>query len=290
MPQNSIDAIALLAKFVKKHAPNLSFSILEIGARPVSEAPEPYTALLDVFDHVRISAFEIEEELCSELNNKAHKNVHYYPCALGEKNGTQTLYETMHPMCSSLYEPDTELMQKYFNLESAHTKTTHEIKVRSLDSFVDEHPIGPIDMVKIDVQGAELDIFKGGQTALKNTLAIVSEVEFIPLYKKQPLFGDVSAYLETQGMMFHNFVTLSGRCLTPIAINNNPNHPSQVMWADAMFIKNIADLAKEDDAALYKLALFAFMYASADLTFYCFKLLDERNQTKLCEGFTQLGK
>ena len=43
-------------------------------------------------------------------------------------------------------------------------------------------PIYTIDFIKIDVQGGELDVFKGGSKTLKNVLKIVCEVEFIQHY------------------------------------------------------------------------------------------------------------
>ena len=63
-----------------------------------------------------------------------------------------------------------------------------------------------VDFIKIDIQGAELDVFKGGVDTLKDVVAIVSEVEFIPHYIDQPLFGDVCSFLTEKGFMFHKFL------------------------------------------------------------------------------------
>ena len=65
--------------------------------------------------------------------------------------------------------------------------------------------MGPIDFLKVDIQGAELDVFKGSRETLKEILMIVSEVEFIEQYIDQPLFGDVSSFLKDFDFMFHNF-------------------------------------------------------------------------------------
>ena len=45
------------------------------------------------------------------------------------------------------------------------------------------YKIDCIDFIKIDVQGAELDVFKGGKKALENVLKIICEMEFVPLYE-----------------------------------------------------------------------------------------------------------
>ena len=81
-------------------------------------------------------------------------------------------------------------------MEVAYLKQETEIDTITLDYFIEQNNIGKIDFVKIDVQGAELDIFQGGFNTLKNVLKIVTEVEFIHHYIDQPLFGDVCKFLE----------------------------------------------------------------------------------------------
>ena len=51
---------------------------------------------------------------------------------------------------------------------------------------------------------------------------IVSEVEFVEHYKNQPLFGDVSDFLN-KNFMFHKFLGLSGRALKPVVLKNDEN-------------------------------------------------------------------
>ena len=81
-------------------------------------------------------------------------------------------------------------------------KAVSAIKTESLDYFTAKNNIGPVDFIKIDIQGAELDVFRGGVTTLRDVVAIVTEAEFICLYENQPLFGDVCAFLAEQGLSF----------------------------------------------------------------------------------------
>ena len=117
----------------------------------------------------------------------------YYPHALGEKNERKKLYNTEHPMCTSLYKPNEKLIRLYNNLEFAYLKDETEIDTITLDAFVGKYNIEDIDFIKIDVQGAELDIFKGGKNVLKNVIKIVCEVEFVPSMRINP-FGDYVAF------------------------------------------------------------------------------------------------
>ncbi|MBV5350508.1 hypothetical protein JZU71_05165, partial [bacterium] len=72
---------------------------------------------LQLFPGSRIIAFEVDAALCRELNETCPDGVHYFPVALGSANEMRQLYETMHPMCSSLYQPDELIIRSYNNLD-----------------------------------------------------------------------------------------------------------------------------------------------------------------------------
>ena len=163
----------------------------------------------------------------------------YYPHALGEKNERKKLYNTEHPMCTSLYKPNEKFIRLYNNLEFAYLKNETETHTITLDTFADKYNINDIDFIKIDVQGAELDVFKGGNNALKNVIKIICEVEFVPIYENQPLFGDVCSFLKQYDLMFNKFLGFAGRTLKPLIANEGPNVASQHMWSDAVFIHEV---------------------------------------------------
>ena len=277
--------LSTLVEFVKERNINLNFNIIEIGALQVQDKKEPFYELLDYFPSTKIIGFEIEKEVCDKMNSRAREGVKYYQYALGKANEKRKLYITNHPMCSSLYKPNEELIKLYNNFEVAYLKEEVEIDTISLDYFIDIHKIGNIDFIKIDVQGAELDIFQGASKTLKNVLKIVCEVEFIPHYENQPLFGDVCNYLIEHDLMFNKFLGLAGRALKPISFNNNPNLPSQHIWTDAVFVHHIQKINFLTDEKLIKLSLLACVYYSLDLTFYCLSEYDKRHSTSLAKDW-----
>ncbi len=63
--------IKILGEAVRDVDSNLSFTILEVGALQVEEQAEPFHQLLDIFPESKIIAFEVNENLCEELNKKA---------------------------------------------------------------------------------------------------------------------------------------------------------------------------------------------------------------------------
>jgi len=287
--RNQMTDIEMLGKLVCQLSPNLSFTMLEIGALPIDGQEEPFHKLLDIFPKSRVIAFEVDEVLCRDLNEKSKPNIKYFPMALGLADGDQTFYETAHQMCCSLYKPNEPLLSKYNAMDVAMLKSSSSIKTMSLDSFIHNNDIGSIDFIKIDVQGAELDVFKGGVKALQNVVLIVSEVEFIPLYVDQPLFGDVCHYLADKDMMFHKFLGMAGRALRPLVVQNDINFATQHMWSDAVFIKDINKISTLSSDSLLKLGILGFMYGSFDITFHCFQIYDKRENTTLHQEYLRLG-
>jgi FkbM family methyltransferase len=273
--------LAKLVEIIKKNKLNCNFSIIEIGALQIDSKKEPFYELLEYFPSSRIYGFEIEKEVCDKMNLESLKQITYYPYALGKTNEKRKLYITQHPMCSSLYKPNEDLNKLYNNLEVTKLIKESEIETISLDFFAEKYEVIDIDFIKIDVQGSELDIFQGATKSLQNVLQIVCEVEFIPLYENQPLFGDVCNLLKKNDLIFNKFLGLAGRSLKPIMLNNNPNLASQHMWSDAIFIKDIQKLENTSNEKLIKLSLLACVYNSYDLSYYILSYYDKKNLTSL---------
>jgi FkbM family methyltransferase len=279
--------LAQLVSIILAESPELKFTIMEIGALQIEGNPEPFYPLLDLFPGSHIIGFEVDEDLCNQMNAKAKAGVRYYPNALGEKNERRDFYITNHPMCCSLYEPNQALISLYNNFEVAYLKRKGVIDTVSMDYFARENGVSEIDFIKIDIQGAELDVFKGGVEALKSVLALVCEVEFISHYVEQPLFGDVCTFLDQHQLMFHKFLGLAGRALKPIVINNDPNLPSQHIWSDAVFVRHIQAIQNLSAQQLLKLSVLAAVYGSPDLSYYCLAHYDMKNGTTLAPDFVE---
>ena len=260
---------------------SLEFQMLEIGAHPYEDKKESFHQLLDFFPKSHVIAFELDKDECEKLNQKSPQGIKYFPYALGEKNEKKKLYITNHPMCSSLYKPNEKFMKLFNNLDFAYLKNIQDVETVSLDFFLKKENINFVDFIKIDIQGAELDVFRGGVESLKNVLTIITEVEFVQLYNNQPLFGDINSFLSEFHIMFHKFLSLQGRTLKPTVLNNDLNHSSQHMWSDAMYIRDIEKISSLNNHQILKLSVLGYLYGSPDLTFHCLKIYDKKNNTQL---------
>ena len=63
-----MESISLLADILRAAGYELSFTFLEVGARPTTG--EPFYELLSVFPGSRIVAVEADEEVCAAQNAK----------------------------------------------------------------------------------------------------------------------------------------------------------------------------------------------------------------------------
>ena len=277
-----------LAEAINTTYPALAFTIMEIGALPIAGESESFHRLVELFPGSRIIAFELEEQHCNELNKVAPPGVNYFPVALGRTEESRLLFKTRHQMCCSLFKPQEELLRQYNNLEVSMLESVSSMDTVSLDFFLKQQGIREVDFIKIDVQGAELDVFRGGIHTLEQVVTIVSEVEFIPLYYKQPLFGDVCTFLTTQGFMFHKFLGMAGRALRPVILDGNPNFATQHMWSDAVFIRDILTLENLSFEKLLKMGVLSFMYGSPDVSYRCFELYDKAHHSELCQKLLNL--
>jgi FkbM family methyltransferase len=251
--------------------PETRITILDIGAS-LTEKP-PYEHLLEA-GIARLVGFEPDTKECEKLNATYGKPHEFFPYFIGDGN-TAVFHETNWFATGSLFRPNTAILQKFQNLYELTTPVAeHPIETRRLD---DIPGIGTADYIKIDVQGAELMVFKGGEKLLEDVLFIHSEVEFQELYENQPLFADVDTYLRSRNFLFVKFVGFGSRCVKPLIVKNDTNKGTHELWADALYVKNWLHLDTFTPDQLIKLAILAHdLYVLPDLAYHALKNLDAR--------------
>ncbi len=110
----------------------------------------------------------------------------YDMVALSDKVGIAKLYienSNLLGTGSSLYKENTIWYEDGKCYE-------HTIPTKMLDNC-NYFNKAPIDLIKLDVQGSELDIIKGGENTIKNTSFVLTEVSLVPYNHGAPLMDDV---------------------------------------------------------------------------------------------------
>lgn len=273
-------------------AEELRITVLDVGAALV-ERP-PYQSLVDA-GRAQIFGFEPDEVACERLNRQFGAPHRFFPVFAGDGQRA-TFHETNWGPTGSLYEPNTPILEMFQNLAELMTPVAqHPVQTTRLDDLAE---IDDIDYIKIDVQGSELAVFQNASRALSRTLLIQTEVEFIEMYKGQPMFADVDTFLRSAGFQFHTFSGAGGRAFKPMVINGDVDVGTlnvgarQFLWADACYVRDWKHLDALTDDKLAKYAVLMHdLLQSFDLAHLALLVLDRRTGGGLAERYMrQLGE
>ena len=194
-----------------------------------------------------------------------------------------TIYVTYYPGCTSIFEPDPFIIDKFFSIGTGPKSNFEVIRTENAKTvrLDDISPRKNFDYIKLDIQGSELRVLQNGVDSLKSALVVELEAEFIPIYKDQPLFGDLQIFMREQGFIFHKFIDIASRCFRPMTFSDNVcEGMSQLLWTDAIFIRDFRDLTIYTNLDLIKTAyIMQDLYNSFDLVYFFLQEYDKRNLT-----------
>lgn len=266
-------------------APPPVIHIVDVGALSYGEGKDAYSPLLETLP-ARIVGFEPVREECERLKSMYGPERVYLPYVVGD-GSRRTFRLCNRAKTSSLYEPNTRLLEKFNNLENlCRVVAREEVETVRLD---DLEEVRGADYLKLDVQGAELDVLRGAPRLLTETVVVQTEVEFVPLYLDQPLFAEVDQWLREHGFLFHRFAGVAGRAFQPVVVNNDLNRGlSQFLWADAVYLQSFMELDRLPAAKLLKLALILHvLYQSYDLCALALRHYDAQAGTRLGAAYLE---
>jgi FkbM family methyltransferase len=234
-----------------------ALTIVDVGAMWLNEAEVTYRALT-LLPRTRVVGFEPVEEECAKLNALNRPEHTFLPFAIGD-GAMRTFHLTNASMTSSLYEPNTEYLRLFVGVEEiTRVVRTFPIQTRRLD---DIPQIDACHYLKLDVQGAELDVLRGATRLLRDACFVQAEVEFSPMYKGQPLFADVDAYMRQQGFGLYNIAPAQCRIMRPFPPRTEQgrrvlgNTNSVALWSEALYIPNLETLHEQPPERLARTAI-----------------------------------
>ncbi len=196
-------------------------TIIDVGANKGQFAQK----MRKFFPDATIISFEPIPQVYEELKKNFENDPLFiaHNCALGERAGTAEFFANENSESSSL------LKMKDHTSHFSKAKETKAIQVNicRLDDVLNVADLkGPV-MVKLDVQGYEDMVIKGGIETLKRADMVMSEVSFFSLYEGQKLFDD----------MYHLLASLQFSYKGNYEQLYSPAN-NIVLQADAIFFKN----------------------------------------------------
>jgi len=150
-----------------------------------------------VIDKGLVTAFAVDPQ--ADYSARPWTGATQIKAALGERDETVSLWDTNFPQCSSVLEPNVDVLRDYACAELFRVVGRSEIMLRRADGLWREKGLPPPTLVKADVQGFELEVLKGFGHLLEGVEAIELESHFRKLYVGQALFSDVASYLDLHG-------------------------------------------------------------------------------------------
>lgn len=124
------------------------------------------------------------------------RKVRCYPLGLSDRSGTQMIHVNR-------FSPSTSLlpMEQLHRDEFPYTTETREemVQVATLREAVQTHALLPPDFIKIDVQGVEDRVIRGGEEIVQQARFCMVELSLTSLYEGSLLITDMNALMRQLG-------------------------------------------------------------------------------------------
>jgi FkbM family methyltransferase len=109
----------------------------------------------------------------------------------------------------NIYESASSVLVEHFDTEAK----TEQRNLLTLDKLLEKNDHNKPDFIKIDTQGYELEILKGGEEALTHAEFVLLEVSLLDIYVNSPLIIDVLNFMKERGFVLYDICTLMKRPL-----------------------------------------------------------------------------
>lgn len=196
-------------------------------------------------DQIQLTGFEASEKECIRLRQEEKRlNRVHYPFALDRKKGHRDLNIQPHISSSSFYESNPDFLYRFCDgWEDLIPESTESVQTIDLDSFVEKNGIQYVDFIKLDTEGAELDILKGAAKTLKSVLGLSTEAVFVSWRKKMPTFTDVDLFLRSLDFVLYDLPVFrwARGTLSPQMFANRVPGPTpygQTIWTQAIYFRD----------------------------------------------------
>ncbi len=169
--------------------------VLDIGAHH----GETVKHILTHFPQAEVICFEPAPDAFGILDG-LREQLHFTAIngALGEQNRMVDFYLYSNSFTNSLLPPDRS--QEYLQPAMLKGHRVIQVPMHRLDDFLEERAmIRQVDYLKLDVQGFEGPVLRGGLKTLQRTRYILAEVNFNLVYQGSSLVDEVCYILVSEG-------------------------------------------------------------------------------------------
>lgn len=196
-------------------------TVFEVGAADGRDS----LRYAELFPAAKVFAFEPVPESFAQLAAKAATcpRISGFNVAIADRPGSAEFHLSNWIDASSLLK--AKATGSTFDAYQASSRSI-TVQVDTLDGVCRREGVEHIDLLKMDVQGAELRILEGAaETFARGAVDMVySEVHFMESYEGAARFDQVMGWMLGHGLRFHGLYDI------------NHNHRGQMTWCDALFV------------------------------------------------------
>jgi FkbM family methyltransferase len=177
--------------YIKKVSNEINY--IDVGARGGVRTSLPKI----LWDEISYIAYEPDIKARQTIKNATDK-VKCYPYGLAEKKSKRNFYLNKDAYTSSLYPANETLLKEYMpkHNKGRELKSLLEVDCETLDSTLSETP----HLIKIDTQGAELEILKSAEANLRNFAPLViAETWTAEVYRGAGPLWEIMHYMDSLG-------------------------------------------------------------------------------------------
>ena len=157
-------------------------------------------AAAETFPHARIIAFEPLPDVAETMraNLRDTPRVEVRAAALGPSDGTIALRRNQYSPASSVLRLRSDAAAAFDLAEQGEV----EVPLARLDTAMKGEVLEAPVLLKLDLQGYELEALRGASETLARTQHVLLEIGLQPTYEEEPTFEDVYAFLTSAGFRF----------------------------------------------------------------------------------------
>lgn len=249
--------------------------IADVGANPVN-VPD-YQELLQI-GACEVWGFEPDSGAFAALKAQAGPNTHFVQRAIG-KTGKALFYPHKLTALGSLLKID-EPSVTVLGRPGWHANQGEgvEIDLIALDDIPRDELPRP-DVLKMDIQGGELDVLESAHGTLSEAVAVIPEVRFAQMYENEPMWAEIDLELRDQGFVLHKMAAVKS-----VPIGNSmrgtmktEHFRNQMLDGDAVYVRDLREIDTWTDEQVKQLAIAAAgVFGSYDLVIACMDHLVDR--------------
>lgn len=158
----------------------------------------------------KIFAFDINKYVLNEIDKSKYRNVSFFNLGVAHKNCVKKIEIDDFSFINSLQETNKESWYNNFkkivikSLNFPRKKVCEkafDVEIITMDNFCSNNSIPVVDLLKIDVEGGELNVLKGFKNFIGQTKLIIFEHHYDDSLIKHYKFSDINNFLIKNGFI-----------------------------------------------------------------------------------------